>query len=431
VILEKPPLFEERKEFRIVAGLLLTILLFRLFLLYGDYRDFLAKPFYYTDATVLAQHSKKKRGRSYEVLKLQSAQGKKFYTTTHLSRDLRHKMLRVKMIPDGTLTFLSYLGTPYIKTKLRVSGEVPGIEKSRLLELIASQHKDPEIAAFYQAIFLATPIPKTLRKKISGLGVSHLVALSGFHLTILWGLVYGILSLLYKPAQQRWFPYRFMLLDLGVATLAVLGAYLWFVDMPPSLLRSYVMLLIAWMLLLLGVELLSFEFLAFVILLLLALFPVLTLSLSFWFSVAGVYYIYLLLHWSLAIGGLWQNKWVISLFSIPVGIFLLMLPVVHGFFGTISGWQLLTPLLSLLFVPFYPLAIVLHLIGWGALFDSGLQQLFSLPSEYREHTLTLWTVACYGLLSLGAMRSRILFGATLAAALLYFSYLFLFVQNIA
>ncbi|HHD72601.1 MAG TPA: ComEC/Rec2 family competence protein, partial [Epsilonproteobacteria bacterium] len=245
------------------------------------------------------------------------------------------------------------------------------------------------------------------------------------------GLVYGVLSLLYKPAQQRWFPYRFMLLDLGAATLAVLGAYLWFVEMPPSLLRSYVMLLIAWLLLLLGVELLSFEFLAFVIFLLLALFPMLTLSLSFWFSVTGVYYIYLLLHWSRVAGGLWQNKWVMSLSSIPIGIFVLMLPVVHGLFGITSGWQLLAPLLSLLFVPFYPLAMILHAIGWGALFDSGLQQLFSLPSGYREHTLTLWAVAGYGLLSLGAMRSRILFGATLTAALLYLSYLFLFVQNIA
>ena len=431
MVLENPPLFSERKEFWIVSGLLAAILLLRLFLLYGDYCDFLAKPFYYTDATVLSQHSKKKRGRSYEVLKLQSSEGKYFYTTTHLSQDLSQKVIRVKMLPDDRITFVDYLGTPYIKTSLRIAGDLSGTQKHKLLTQIASQHQDPEIAAFYQAIFLATPIPKTLREKISGLGVSHLVALSGFHLTILWGLIYGILSLVYRPMQQRWFPYRFMLLDLGAVTLGVLGAYLCFVGMPPSLLRSYVMLSVAWILLLLGVELLSFEFLAFVIILLLALFPQLVVSLSFWFSVAGVYYIYLVLHWSMQSEYFWSKKWVISLFSIPVGIFLLMQPIVHGFFGTVSEWQLLTPLLSLLFVPFYPLAIGLHLIGMGGLFDSGLEQLFALPSEYWEHRLPLWAVALYGLLSLGAMRSRIVLGATLAAALLYLAYLLVFVKDIA
>jgi competence protein ComEC len=128
---------------------------------------------------------------------------------------------------------------------------------------------------------------------------------------------------------------------------------------------------------------------------------------------------------------LWRNKWVISLFSIPIGIFLLMLPVVHGFFGTVSGWQLLTPLLSLLFVPFYPLAIGLHLMGMGGILDSGLKQLFMLPSAYWEHMLPLWAVAGYGLLSLWAMRNRIALGMTLAVALLYLAYLLVFVKDIA
>ena len=104
------------------------------------------------------------------------------------------------------------------------------------------------------------------------------------------------------PTQQRWFSYRFMLLDLGVLTLGILGYYLWFVDFPPSLLRSYTMLLIAWMMLLMGMELISFEFLGFVLMLLAALFPELTMSVGFWFSASGVFYIYLLLHWS-------QGEW--------------------------------------------------------------------------------------------------------------------------
>lgn len=424
MILEKPPLFENRKEFTIVMALLLGILLIRLAFLYFEYREFVSKPFYYTNATVLLQYSKKKKGKSYEVLKLQSDAGKKFYTTSHLFRNLTGKIVRVKMFPDEKISFADYLGTFYIKTILKVVGDAPGTHKKELLNAIAAQHKSPDMTAFYQAIFLAAPVSKTLRESISGLGVSHLVALSGFHLTILWGLIYGILALLYGQAQKRWFPYRFVLVDMGVLTLGILWAYLWFVDYPPSLLRSYAMLSIAWLLLLMGIKLISFEFLGSVLMLLLALFPELVVSLGFWFSASGVFYIYLILYWSQEGGTWWENKWMISLFSIPVGIFTLMLPVVHGFFGMTSSWQLLSPILSLGFIPFYPLVIGLHLFGLGGLFDSALFELFKLPSSSREHLLPLWILLIYVLLSLASMRSRIFFLSTLGFASFYLVYLF-------
>jgi len=424
MILEKPPLFESRKEFGIVMALLLGILLVRLVFLYAEYREFVSKPFYYTNATVLLQYSKKKKSKSYEVLKLQSDKGKKFYTTAHLFHDLTGQMVRAKMFPDERISFVDSLGTFYVKTILKVVGDTPDTKKRELLAGIAAQHKNPDVAAFYQAIFLATPVPKTLREAISGLGVSHLVALSGFHLTILWGLIYGILSLLYRPLHQQWFPYRFMLLDLGAVTLGVLGFYLWFVDFPPSLLRSYAMLSIAWMMLLMGIELISFEFLGFVLMLLSVLFPELIVSVGFWFSSLGVFYIYLLLYWSQESGGWMDNKWVISLFSIPVGIFILMLPVVHSFFGMTSPWQLLSPILSLGFIPFYPLAIGLHLVGLGGVLDGVLLWLFALPSSHEEHFLPLWAGLIYALLSIVSIRSRAFFGLTLGFAMLYLVYLF-------
>ena len=427
MILEKPPLFENRKEFLMVVGVLLGVLLVRLFLLYGDYRAFLEKPFFYTDATVVMQYAKSRNGKPYQVLKLRSREGKVFYTTTHRSGALAGKRVRVKLLPERSISFADYLGTFYVKTTFRVIGEVKKSERSSIAEWISSQHRDPEMKRFYQAIFLATPVDKILREKISGLGVSHLVALSGFHLTILWGLVYGVLSLLYRPIQHRWFPYRFMLLDLGVVTLAILGYYLWFVGHPPSLLRSYVMLLFAWIALLLGIELLSFQFLGFVMAILLALFPDLAVSLGFWFSVAGVFYIYLVLYWSQK-SSIWlRHKWVISLFSIPVGIFILMLPVVHTVFGMTCRWQLLSPILSLLFIPFYPLSIALHLIGIGNLFDGYLLELFALPSGCYENIVPVWAAAGYILLSLGSVWSRTVFAVTTGLALLYLFYLFVFI----
>ena len=249
------------------------------------------------------------------------------------------------------------------------------------------------------------------------------MALSGFHLGILWGLVYGLLLLLYRPLQQHFFPYRHALFDVGLVAMILLGAYVWFVDFPPSLLRSYVMVLVGWMMLLLGIELLSFTFLSTVALILLVLFPSLLVSLSFALSVAGVYYIFLLLQYAKTF-----NAWTISLVFIPVGIFMFMLPVVHGIFGVTSIYQLLSPILSLLFIPFYPLVMILHLLGWGNVLDSSLLWLFELPSLSREMLLSFWMVGLYILLSLGAIWRQTLFYILLGTSCLYMIYLFVPVE---
>jgi competence protein ComEC len=325
----------------------------------------------------------------------------------------------VQLFPQNSISFWDYLGAFYVKSRIKQKKKLRVDLKQKLKSYVAQQHKDPKLAAFYNAIFFATPLPRELRQKISLLGVSHLVALSGFHLTILWGIVYGILMLLYKPLQQRYFPYRFALRDVGLVSVVILGIYVWFVGAPPSLVRAYVMVLMGWSMLLMGIELLSFTFLAVVVALLVVLFPSLLVSLGFWFSVAGVYFIFLLLHYTrdwhpLSVG------WGV----IPVGIFLLMLPLVHVFFPVTTPYQLLSPLLSLIFIPFYPLVMVLHLIGQGGWFDPMLTWLFALPQKSTEQVLPLWVFIAYMVVALGAMRYRILLYVTLGSALVYAGVLF-------
>ena len=310
-----------------------------------------------------------------------------------------------------------------MKSKIKQQKKLPLTFKDTLLEKVASQHKNEGLQTFYNAIFFATPLAKDLREKVSMLGVSHLVALSGFHLGILWGLVYGLLYFLYRPFQQKFFPYRHALFDVGLVAMVVLGTYLWFVDFPPSLVRSYAMVLVGWGVLLLGMELLSFTFLTSILLTLVALFPSLLVSLSFWLSVAGVFYIFLLLQYTKE-----HNKWIISFVFIPFGIFILMLPVVHSIFGVTSMCQLLSPLLSIVFVPFYPLVMVLHLVGFGEVFDGALLWLFSLPLERTESLLPLWLTLGYVGLSVGAIWHRRLFYMVFGLASLYMFYLFIFIE---
>ena len=418
-MLIKPKVFESRREFLGTVALLLSLIAIRLAFSYEDYREFISKPFYFTHAEVVHSYEKSRHGKAYRVLKLRSDEGYVFYTTTHKKGPFEHTRLRLQLFPNEKIGFGDYMGTFYVKSRIKEVEPLPKGTKAWLMERVASQHENAGLADFYNAIFFATPIGKALREKISLLGVSHLVALSGFHLGILWGLLYGALLLLYRPLQQRRFPYRHALFDVGLLTVLLLGGYLWFVGFPPSLLRSYAMLLLGWLLLLLGIELLSFTLLTTITLLLIALFPSLLFSIGFWLSIAGVFYIFLLLQYTQG-----QSKWVVSLLVIPLGIFLMMLPVVHTIFTATSPWQLSSPLLSILFIPFYPLVIVLHLVGAGDLLDTLLKGLFTLPQSAETHLFPLWLGVLYLGLSVSAIFERKAFYLLLTAAFLYAAYLF-------
>lgn len=420
---EKPKLFPERTSFFLAMLVLILLIALRLFIEYQSYQNFITKPFYYTYAEVLSSYEKEKSQKQYKVLKLRSDDGFVFYTTSHKKYDFIHKRLRLQLFPNKTISFNEYLGTFYVQSKIKNEELLPLTFKDKMLEKVAAQHKDERLKTFYNAIFFATTLDKQLREKITKLGVSHLVALSGFHLGILWGLLYGILYFFYRPFQQKFFPYRHALFDIGIVAMIGLGVYLWFVDFPPSLVRSYAMVCVGWVVILLGMELLSFVFLATICLSLVALFPSLLVSLSFWLSVAGVYYIFLILLYTKE-----YSPWLISFIFIPFGIFIFMLPVVHYIFGVTSVYQLLSPLLSILFVPFYPLVILLHLLGYGEMFDGMLLSLFSLPMQSEYHFLPMWFLVGYVALSFGAIWSRKVFYFTFSFAMLYMIYLFIFIQ---
>ena len=104
-----------------------------------------------------------------------------------------------------------------------------------------------------------------------------------------------------------------------------------------------------------------------------------------------------------------------------------MLPIVHAVFGVTSVYQLLSPLLSIAFVPFYPLVMILHLVGFGMVLDGGLLLLFVLPTQSKEHLLPLWIVFTYSMLSLSAIWSKRMFYILLTLATLYLFYLLVFV----
>ncbi len=419
-MLEKPKLFLNVKEFWLLMAILVLVLLLRLSFFYGDYQDFKSKPFYFTNVEVLQQYEKESRGRPYTMLRVYSDRlGLTFFTRTQKKETFLNHQLRLKLFPEEKMRFVEYLGTSFINSEIKeVLGVKLGVKKS-LLESVAKQHQSGMISNFYQAIFFATPLEKSLRDRVSMLGVSHLIALSGFHLAILWGVLFVLIRPCYRGLQQRFFPYRFDLIDVGFLVLVILGWYVWFVDAPASLLRSYMMMVIGWTLLVLGMELLSFTFLATIVMLLLVIFPKLLLSLAFWFSVLGVFYIFLLLHYFSTL-----HKVLITL-MISFGIFVLMLPIVHLVFPVVTPLQLYSPFLSLLFGFFYPLSMGLHLVGLGYLLDVPLLELFTMRSDVHLVPLDKYYGMAYLLLSLGAIYSKRLFYLLFLVAFGFMGWMFI------
>ncbi|MGM0533530.1 MAG: ComEC/Rec2 family competence protein [Campylobacterota bacterium] len=386
--LSPAPLIQSPAQWGWLAGLGAFIICLQLLWHHSSYQDFIQKPKHFLTAKVIAQYPK----NDYQVLKLQS-NDHTFYTTKKDIDNLTGATLQILIFTKYVdIEFKSYLTHFYVPSHI-----IKKTEEAKEISYFTNQHPDnAHMAQFYNAIFLAKPISKELRQSVSALGVSHLIALSGFHLGILSAVLYFLLRPPYRFLQQRFFPYRHELFDLGLVIATLLGIYLFVTDFPPSLVRAYGMFVFGWLCAIWGVSILSFSFLFLVVLVLLVLHPPFLFSLGFYFSAMGVFYIYVLLDWMRD-----TNKLITTL-AISFWTFLMMLPVTHYFFPTTSLWQLLSPLLTIMFSFFYPLALGLHVLGVGDLLQFSFPQ--NLPT-YDKAT-PAWFYWLFLALSLLAIKDR-------------------------
>ena len=229
---KKFKLFKNKKEFLTISFILIASILIRFFYYYYDYKSLNPKEFYYADAKVLNSYTAK----DDNILKL-SANTLTLYM--HTKKPLKiGTYVRVKYKLPKKITFFNYLKGVFVYGNiLRVYKSYNS--KDTLLQKIFSQHKNQDIANIYGAIFLAYPLNRDVREKIANLGLSHLIAISGFHLGILWAIVYTILLIPYRFFQQRYFAYRSSLIDVGLIALIVILIYVIFIGAPPSVLRAF------------------------------------------------------------------------------------------------------------------------------------------------------------------------------------------------
>ncbi|WP_434637520.1 ComEC/Rec2 family competence protein [Sulfurimonas sp. NW7] len=424
--LEKVSLFSSKKDYFLFFLFLLSLLGFSLGYQYYKYSELTKFDSQLADATVLKAYDKTKltktgKIKSYKILKLQSDEGFVFYTMASKKlHNLQNKRLHVELWA-GKISFKDYLRGFFAFSKILQVYKSPTL-KQTLSSFINSQHTDTDIAALYKALFLATPLPKTMQTQFSKLGISHLIAISGFHLGVLAAILFFLFKYPYQFLQNRYFPYRSYKRDSFIFISLVLLGYLLFLNSPPSLLRAYGMLLVGFVLYDRGIKIISMQTLLLTVLLLLALFPKLIFSIGFWLSVSGVFYIFLFLVHFQTLSKIRQ------FLLLPFWVYLMMLPYSMAIFGNFSLYHPLSIVWTTLFTLFYPLTIALHVMGFGSLLDTPLTYLLHVNAHALQHTLAKVYLIAEIVLSLAAVFSKKALYALLGYTLLLFVY---FIYNVA
>lgn len=400
-MIERVSLFNKKRDFFILLSIFFAIFLFSLLFEYKNYKEFTLFDSALVRAAVLKQYTKTKKNRTYQVLKLKSEEGLIFYTTAKKSlQNLKNTEIEVEIWPKD-LTFYKYLTTFYAPSKI-VEIQCKNSIKKEFNTYIASSHKDAKITNIYQALYTAAPLEQELQKRFSFLGVSHLLAISGFHLGVLSALLFFFIRPVYAFFQDKFFPYRNAKRDIFFIAAIVLFAYMLFLDSPPSLIRAFGMLVVAFVIYDRGIKIVSMQTLFLTLLLLLAFFPRLSFSIGFWLSASGVFYIFLFLIHFKNLSKVWQ------FILLPVWVYLSMLPFSLAIFGNFSLYHPLSIIWTVIFTLFYPLSIVLHIVGFGNLFDNVLLWLLELGREGVLVKVDLFLFLSYLAISLGAVFSRAL-----------------------
>jgi len=411
MFLLRPSLLDGRSWYTFLA-LLFVIFSYSLLIEYHQYTKLSQFDDTYTNAVVLQESPREKEGKPYLVLKARLDNGTTFFTSVKPQKKPlvgKEVKLHVWMKAD----FLDYLKGFYLYSRLIEVYDTKSF-KSKVNDAIKKQHTDVWMQEMYGALFLAEGMSSGLREKLSTLGVSHLLAISGFHLGVLSFVIFIILLLPYTFLQNRFFPYRSRNRDLFIISTFILLMYLIFLGSVASLLRAFVMLMIGYFFHDRGLKIVSMQTLLLTVLVIFALFPKLIFSMGLWLSVVGVYFIFIfLLHFS-QLSKVWQFV------LLPSWVYLMMLPLSLYIFHAFSLWHPVSVLWSMLFTLFYPLSALMHFIGFGNYADGILLELFHRVSVVKLTTVHTEFIILYGLVSLMAMRYKTALYLLVAMALSIF-----------
>ncbi len=391
-------LISTKKELFLFSLVFFCIFLFNIFYEYSKYLDLKDEELYVNKFQIYNIYEKK----DFYVLKLSNATFT-FYTSILKNKDLEQLDFINIAFLTSRITFIDFLKGFYAKSiYYDVLNTSPNFKKN-LYKQINNSHQIPYIKELFNALFLAIPISKDLRTIVSNYGISHLIAISGFHLAVIAFILYWIIYLPYSYIHKKFIPYRNIKFDIIVLSMIIMFFYLILVSFVPSLLRAFLMLLVATFFLRNNIKVLSFQTLALTLVLLLAFFPKLVFSISLWFSISAVFYIFLYIKY-------FKNLSKVSSFLFfNVWIFLVFNPIVHYFFPSTSYEQLYSPIITLGFVVFYPLELLLHISSYASLLDTYIIKFLNYDINSFDIFTPLWFFISYILISLYSVFNKYAF----------------------
>ncbi len=390
--------FNTNKERKFFFFIIFFSFIFSVYMEYIKYNNFIKNEVFKTNGIVVNMYHKSK----YSTLKVQTDD---FIFFTSIVPNSQIKLLQEidLFILTKNINFISYLQGFYTKS-FNITDKLENIsKKEKIYSLINSQHSSKEISSLYSALFIATPLTSKIRQVSSQLGISHLIAISGFHLAVISFVLYFIIHMLYSTIHAKLIPYRNKKFDILFFTVFILLSYQIFLNNPPSLLRAFVMFVFALFLLRNNIKVISFETLLIITLFIIAMFPKLLFSLSLLFSISGVFYIFLFLKYFKNV-----NKYI-QFLLFNFWIYFAINPITHYFFGTLTKEQLYSPILTILFTVFYPISIILHIFNIGSLFDGFLQSVININITSMEIFTPFLVFIFYIGVSLFAIRNKSVF----------------------
>ena len=319
-------------------------------------------------------------GKKRQILKLQTDDFT-FYTIGSRSDDFRAGDSIFLSVINLDVSFKDYLASTFYMpsfSREKLPQKPAHSFNQKLQSLIYAQHENSKIAQLYSALFLGTNIDGELRDDVSNWGVAHLIAISGYHLGVISAVCFFLLKLVFKPIYARYLPYRSYIFDFTIVIFLVLCFYFYMIGFIASFLRAFLMSVAGFYMICKKINILNFYTLFGVILFSVALFPQLLFSVGFYFSCLGVFYIFVYLLYFAPKFNLVANSLLLNLY-----VFFAMEVAVLYFFPLISLLQFSVLAINYLFGIFYPLSFLLHLFGYGDIFDEILSKMlaFRLSSD--------------------------------------------------
>ncbi|EAH7823683.1 ComEC/Rec2 family competence protein [Campylobacter jejuni] len=341
------------KEFHYLFFSVVVIFIFNILLEYNNFLNFKNQKHYLIDNALLTHQYIKynKKNKKYWVLKLQT-ENFTFYTTSFKDLNLsKNQFLSLRIITHN-INFKDYLSKSFYAPSYDFE-KLKEKEYNPIISYFLNQHTNEKIKEFYGALFFALPISLELRNDVNYYGIAHLIAISGYHIGLLFSLIFFILAPIYSFFQKRYFPYRNLRLDLSILIFALLLAYACLIGFVPSFVRSLIMAFWVFYLLCKNIKIINFVTLFCSILLCISLYPRLLFSIGFLFSILGI-------------------------------------------------------ILSGIFVIFYPLVLFLHLINYGDLLNFILDEFFKFKIYGTNIHIPFWIFISYLIASLISVRFKYL-----------------------